>query len=311
MIEPGANLAPPGLMDFGNLVYRGRTEKEHHRGTPVALVTGAGRASGIGAAIAHRLAATASTSSSPTSAPRPASWPTAATPARKSWRPSPLPWPRTAGRPCPARRRRRRRERAGHDRCHPRGVRPARRARQQCRRRHRPRSRSSPCRRPPGAAPWRSTPPAPFSSASMPCRCLWRRPRNEPPGARIVNIASIAAVRPKPMTAAYAASKAAVVALTQSLAQEVAAAGITVNAVLPGDVDTGMKQWQLQLEAAFRRHDVAEATAATIPHPPRPARHPRRRRRPRRLPRQPRRRLHHRAGVQCDRWARADVDTRL
>ena len=87
---------------------------------------------------------------------------------------------------------------------------------------------------------------------------------NEPPGARIVNVASIAAVRPKPMTAAYAASKAAVVALTQSLAQEVAAAGITVNAVLPGDVDTGMKQWQLQLEAAFRRSDLAEATAATV-----------------------------------------------
>jgi NAD(P)-dependent dehydrogenase (short-subunit alcohol dehydrogenase family) len=87
---------------------------------------------------------------------------------------------------------------------------------------------------------------------------------NEPPGARIVNVASIAAVRPKPMTAAYAASKAAVVALTQSLAQEVAAAGITVNAVLPGDVDTGMKQWQLQLEAAFRRSDVAETTAAAV-----------------------------------------------
>jgi NAD(P)-dependent dehydrogenase (short-subunit alcohol dehydrogenase family) len=86
----------------------------------------------------------------------------------------------------------------------------------------------------------------------------------QPPAGRIVNVASIAAVRPKPMTAAYAASKAAVVALTQSLAQEVAPAGITVNAVLPGDVDTGMKQWQLQLEAAFRRHDVAETTAATV-----------------------------------------------
>jgi NAD(P)-dependent dehydrogenase (short-subunit alcohol dehydrogenase family) len=86
----------------------------------------------------------------------------------------------------------------------------------------------------------------------------------QPPAGRIVNVASIAAVRPKPMTAAYAASKAAVVALTQSLAQEVAPAGITVNAVLPGDVDTGMKQWQLQLEAAFRRHDVQEATAATV-----------------------------------------------
>lgn len=86
----------------------------------------------------------------------------------------------------------------------------------------------------------------------------------QPPAGRIVNVASIAAVRPKPMTAAYAASKAAVVALTQSLAQEVAAAGITVNAVLPGDVDTSMKQWQLQLEAAFRRRDVDEATAATV-----------------------------------------------
>lgn len=86
----------------------------------------------------------------------------------------------------------------------------------------------------------------------------------QPPAGRIVNVASIAAVRPKPMTAAYAASKAAVVALTQSLAQEVAPAGITVNAVLPGDVDTDMKQWQLQLEAAFRRRDMDEATAATV-----------------------------------------------
>jgi NAD(P)-dependent dehydrogenase (short-subunit alcohol dehydrogenase family) len=87
---------------------------------------------------------------------------------------------------------------------------------------------------------------------------------NEPPGARIVNVASIAAVRPKPMTSAYAASKAAVVALTQALAQEVASAGVTVNAILPGDVDTGMKRWQLQLEADFRRRDVAQMTAATV-----------------------------------------------
>lgn len=44
-----------------------------------------------------------------------------------------------------------------------------------------------------------------------------------------------------PAAAAYAASKAAVVALTRSLAQEVAEFGITVNAVLPGDVDTALK----------------------------------------------------------------------
>lgn len=87
-------------------------------------------------------------------------------------------------------------------------------------------------------------------------------------GGRIINMASIAALKPKPMTSAYAASKAAVVALTQSLAQEVAAQGITVNAVLPGDVDTAMKQWGLQMEAAVLGREkaaVVETAVARIP----------------------------------------------
>ena len=65
---------------------------------------------------------------------------------------------------------------------------------------------------------------------------------------RIINISSIAARKPRPYMAAYAASKAAVVALTCSLAQEVSPFGITVNAVLPGDVDTAMKRWGMELE---------------------------------------------------------------
>jgi meso-butanediol dehydrogenase/(S,S)-butanediol dehydrogenase/diacetyl reductase len=87
-------------------------------------------------------------------------------------------------------------------------------------------------------------------------------------GGRVINMSSLATLRPRPFMAAYAASKAAVAALTQSLAQEVAQFGITVNAVLPGDIDTGMKQWGYQLEAAVMQRsyeDVVAAGVARIP----------------------------------------------
>jgi 3-oxoacyl-[acyl-carrier protein] reductase len=59
-------------------------------------------------------------------------------------------------------------------------------------------------------------------------------------GGRIVNIASMAAKRAAPRQASYAASKAAVVALTQASAAELGPHGITVNAICPGYVLTAM-----------------------------------------------------------------------
>jgi NAD(P)-dependent dehydrogenase (short-subunit alcohol dehydrogenase family) len=57
---------------------------------------------------------------------------------------------------------------------------------------------------------------------------------------RIINDASQLAHKPSPYNATYCASKAAVVALTVSVSQEVALQGITVNAICPGPIDTPM-----------------------------------------------------------------------
>lgn len=58
--------------------------------------------------------------------------------------------------------------------------------------------------------------------------------------ARIVNLASIAGIRHKINSGAYAATKAAVIALTKVMAVEAAEHGILVNAVAPATVDTPM-----------------------------------------------------------------------
>jgi 3-oxoacyl-[acyl-carrier protein] reductase len=57
-------------------------------------------------------------------------------------------------------------------------------------------------------------------------------------GGRIVNVASLSALLAPAGQTNYAAAKAGAVALTQSLAKEVARMGITVNAVCPGYVET-------------------------------------------------------------------------
>jgi 3-oxoacyl-[acyl-carrier protein] reductase len=59
---------------------------------------------------------------------------------------------------------------------------------------------------------------------------------------RIVNIASIVGAMGNAGQANYAASKAAVIGLTKTVAREYASRSVTVNAVAPGFIDTPMTQ---------------------------------------------------------------------
>ena len=79
---------------------------------------------------------------------------------------------------------------------------------------------------------------------------------------RIVNVASIAGKTGAPYIAAYSASKHGVLGLTRSVALEVAAKGVTVNAVCPGYVDTDMTTRALENIEARTGRSAAEALEA-------------------------------------------------
>ena len=85
---------------------------------------------------------------------------------------------------------------------------------------------------------------------------------------RIVNVASGTGVRPSPGAAAYASSKAGLIALTKTVALEGAAHGVTANAVAPGLVDTAMTRRVMptdeSLAAAARDSRIANPMGVVL-----------------------------------------------
>jgi NAD(P)-dependent dehydrogenase (short-subunit alcohol dehydrogenase family) len=77
----------------------------------------------------------------------------------------------------------------------------------------------------------------------------------------IFNTASIAGKRPQGWLAAYSATKAAVIALTEATGKELANDGVRCTAICPGFVDTPMTDWirsEVSGEEMIRPEDIAE-----------------------------------------------------
>jgi 3alpha(or 20beta)-hydroxysteroid dehydrogenase len=92
---------------------------------------------------------------------------------------------------------------------------------------------------------------------------VWSTMRHAAPhmaGGSIINVSSVAALLGVATYAAYSASKAAVVSLTQTAAVEFADKGIRVNCVCPGSIDTPMlrQQANADIEIGF----IEKAAAA-------------------------------------------------
>jgi 2-dehydro-3-deoxy-L-rhamnonate dehydrogenase (NAD+) len=81
---------------------------------------------------------------------------------------------------------------------------------------------------------------------------------------RIVNIASVAGKEGNPNASAYSASKAAIIAMTKSLAKEVARTGISVNVVTPAAVRTAIFDQMTQAHIDFMLSKIPLGRFGTV-----------------------------------------------
>ena len=89
-------------------------------------------------------------------------------------------------------------------------------------------------------------------------------------GGSVINMASVAGIRPESLTGAYNMSKAALITLTRTLSRELGPLGIRVNAIAPGLVETKLARYLVETteihdhilaQTALGRHAVPDEIA--------------------------------------------------